>query len=83
MLVLDGIVGEQHARCVGGNENEDVPKCMQIREIDAPPRVAEELVGDPADEGDDQNQCTANAQTKDAAAAFTVQTWVSGQYTYM
>jgi hypothetical protein len=33
LFVLNGEVSEQHARCVRGNEDQHMPKCMQVWEV--------------------------------------------------
>lgn len=72
VLVLDGKVGEQHARRVRGDEDQHVPDGVQIGEVDAPPRVTVELVDDPAGQSQREDDAAAVAQPQHATVALAV-----------
>jgi hypothetical protein len=48
-LLGDVEVGEEHERRVAGDEDEDVPYAVHVREADGEPRVAEGAVHAPAE----------------------------------
>ena len=53
VVVLDVEVGEEDDAGVRGEEDEDVPEAVQVGEAEAGPHSAEELVVEPAEDGDD------------------------------
>lgn len=72
VLILHGKVGKQDASRICCYENQNMPDSMQIRKIRTPPRVAEELVRNPAGQRQHQHNATPNSQPQDATVAFAV-----------
>ena len=61
-LVVDEEVGKQYAGRIGGDEDENVPEAVQVREVHPRPGVAEHAIVNPANDGHDQDGGIADAQ---------------------
>lgn len=61
-FVTDEKVRKQHASRVRRDEDQDVPKTVQIREVDPGPGVAEHPVIDPANDGQHQDGGVSHSQ---------------------
>lgn len=60
-FVMDGKIGEKYTSCVRSNKDEYMPEGMHIGKINAPPGFAEEFIGNPAAERENQHKAATYA----------------------